>query len=313
MVFRFSLILDIVSFYGLGGEKLIEIVSKEKRNLYSYNVGIVKKYGHGTYKVAELKTLRNKGVFDNRSYTKKCTVNDKKLDCNIRRAKSKIQEYVMCNEWDMFITLTLDKTKYDRYNLKKFHKDLTQFIRIRNREAHNDIKYLFIPEEHKDGAWHIHGFIRGLDLSELRLFTLDEKLPLYIREKLSNGQEVYQWVKYYEKFGFCDLEPIRDKSRASSYVRKYITKELAQCVKETGAHMYYCSRGLKVAEIIQKGTVSAKYNPTYIDEHVSVQWVEFIDDNEALTYLQNKNNTIKQEIQLIKQGFSIVQETATPF
>lgn len=292
---------------------MIKICCKERRDLYSHNVGVIKKYGASTYKIMELKSLRNKGVADNRIISSKGTVNDKKLDCNIRRAKSRIQEYVMCNDWDMFVTLTLDKKKYDRYNLKKFHQDLTRFIRNRNRVGNNEIKYLFIPEEHKDGAWHIHGFVSGLDSSELRLFSLDETLPLYIREKLKNGQKVYQWTKYYEKFGFCDLEPIRDKARASSYVRKYITKELAQCVKETGAHMYYCSRGLNVAEIIQKGTVSAKYNPTYSDEHVSVQWLEFIDDKEALTYLQHKNSTIKQEIQLIKEGFRIVQETETPF
>ena len=267
---------------------MIKITVKERRNLYSYNVGVVKKYGNGIYKVSNLRTLRNKGVADNRPYTMKCTVNDSKLDCNIRRAKSKIQEYVMCNDWDMFITLTLDQRKYDRYDLKRYNKDLSQFIRDINKSRQDKVKYLFIPEQHKDGAWHIHGFVSGLNASELRLFTLDEKLPLYIREKLSNGLEVYQWVKYYEKFGFCDLEPIRDKSRASSYVRKYITKELAQCVKDIGAHMYYCSKGLKTAEIIQKGTVSAKYNPTYSDEHVSVQWLEFVDDKEALTYLQNK-------------------------
>lgn len=292
---------------------MINIIAKERRDLYSYNVGVVKKYGSGTYKIMELKTLRNKGVEDNREYSPKGSVHDSKLDCNVRRAKSKIQEYVMCNDWDMFVTLTLDKRKYDRYNLSKFHKDLTQFIRIQNRKSNNDIKYLFIPEEHQDGAWHIHGFIKGLDKSELRLFTLDEKLPLYIREKLIKCQEVYQWIKYYDKFGFCDLEPIRDKKRASSYVRKYITKELAQCVKDTNAHMYYCSRGLKTAEIIQKGTVSAKYNPTYVDDHVSVQWVEHIDDNEALSYLRDKNITIREEIQLLNEGYKIVKPCDIPF
>lgn len=292
---------------------MINIIAKERRDLYSYNVGVVKKYGSGTYKIMELKTLRNKGVEDNREYSPKGSVHDSKLDCNVRRAKSKIQEYVMCNDWDMFVTLTLDKRKYDRYNLSKFHKDLTQFIRIQNRKTDNDIKYLFIPEEHQDGAWHIHGFIKGLDKTELRLFTLDEKLPLYIREKLVKGQEVYQWIKYYEKFGFCDLEPIRDKKRASSYVRKYITKELAQCVKETNAHMYYCSRGLKTAEIIQKGTVSAKYNPSYTDEHVSVQWLDDVDDQEALSYIQDKNITIREEIQLLNDGYKIVKPCEVPF
>lgn len=64
---------------------------------------------------------------------------------------------------------------------------------------------------------------------------------------------------------------------------------------------------------MQKGTVSAKYNPTYVDDHVSVQWVEHIDDNEALTYLRDKNITIREEIQLLNEGYRIVKPYEVPF
>lgn len=276
---------------------MIEIIVKEHRSLYSHNVGVIKKYNDNTYKVMELKSLRNKGVQDNKDYSPKGSVNEDKLDCNIRRAKGKIQEYVLCNPWDYFVTLTLDKKKYDRYDLEKYHKDLTIFIRNLNKKREKKIKYLFIPEQHQDGAWHIHGFISGLNDSDLRKFKSTEKLPIYILDKLEKGQDVFQWVEYFKRFGFCDLEPIKNKARASSYVRKYITKELAKCVKDMGAHMYYCSRGLKKAEIIQKGTVSAKYTPTWNDEHVSVQWVENVTERQVLEYLEYNNNMSKAKIQ----------------
>lgn len=292
----------------------INVVYKVPKNLYSHDVGILKKYGD-LYKVMKLKSLRNKGVELKYSYVPKCTVHEEKLDCNIRRAKGRIQEYVMCNPWGYFVTLTLDKRKYDRYNLERFHRDLALFLKGVNRYRDDKVKYLFIPEQHTDGAWHIHGFVSGLIPSDLRLFTLDEKLPDYIRNKLEKGYNVYEWVKYREQFGFCDLEEIKSKERASSYVRKYITKELAKCVKDIGAHMYYCSRGLEKAKAIKKGDVSAQYNPTFQDEHVSVQWLpKGTTEQQARLLIQGDDITTVEIIQEFKeklQGWS--KNPITPF
>lgn len=278
----------------------INIVYKVPKNLYSHDVAILKKYGDG-YKLMQLKTLRNKGMEIKYNYVPKGAAHDEKLDCNIRRAKGRIEEYVRCNDWDFFVTLTLDKRKYNRYDLERFHRDLSLFVKRESRKRSRRIKYLFIPEQHKDGAWHIHGFIYGLKASELRLFELTDKLPQYIRDKLSEGYNVYEWVEYREAFGFCDLEEIKSKERASNYVRKYITKELAQCVKEMGAHMYYCSRGLQKAKEIKRGKVSGKYNPTYEDEHVSVQWLPGnLTEKQAREYIQGNDITTNEIIQGFK-------------
>lgn len=43
--------------------------------------------------------------------------NDTKLDNNFSRARSMVLQYALCNPWDDFFTGTLDKAKYDRYNL----------------------------------------------------------------------------------------------------------------------------------------------------------------------------------------------------
>lgn len=273
----------------------IKVISKVQVSRYSYNVAFLKKYGD-KYKVQVLKCVRNKGI-QNEFYVEKGSVNDIKLDCNIRRSKNAIKELVLCNDWDYFITFTLDKRKYNRHDLQKFIKDLSQYIRDVRKKFNVDIKYILIPEQHKDGAWHMHGFVSGLPVSQVKLFTLKEKLPKYIREKLENGQEVFHWLGYEEKFGFCDLEPIRDKERASSYVTKYITKGLQDSIKEVNAKMYYCSRGLKRCEEIKRGCTTALYNPTFEkkddnDEFLySEQWLgDSVSDQQARAYVLDKNN-----------------------
>ena len=103
--------------------------------------------------------------------------NPEKLANNISRARSTIYELALCNEWQFFCTLTLDKEKYDRYDLKKFHKDLTQHIRDMNKKYKTKINFLLIPEQHKDGAWHMHGFLSGLPDDLLHEFTSAAVLP----------------------------------------------------------------------------------------------------------------------------------------
>ena len=172
---------------------------------------------------------------------------------NLIRAKSTIFELASCNDWQFFCTLTLDKNKYDRYNLKKFNKDLSQFIRDLRKKYKSDIKFLLIPEMHKDGAWHMHGFLDGIPADQLQEFSLEAVLPEYLLKKIKNNNTVYNWVGYAEKFGFCVLEEIRDIWKASSYITKYISKSLNESVKELGMHSYYASKGLKRALLVAYG------------------------------------------------------------
>lgn len=148
---------------------------------------------------------------------------------NLVRARSRIYEYGMCNDWDFFVTLTIDKSKMDRYDLKSYYAKFSQFLRNYNKRHNLNIKYLFIPEKHKDGAWHMHGFLHGLPINHLEV----------------NHHGYYDWLAYSERFGYISLDMIRDKDKASSYITKYISKDLANCVTELNSKMYYCSKGLK--------------------------------------------------------------------
>lgn len=247
---------------------------------YDYDVAILKKYG-SKYKLTLLNVVRKKGYECENAKSKKGSVNSEKEACNLARTRSTIFELSSCNEWDLFCTFTLDPNKYDRFKLDKFRDDFTHMIRDLRRKYNCEIRYLLIPEKHKNGAWHMHGFIAGLPADELRKFEISENLPRYIKNKLKEGQIVFEWKSYRRRFGFCDLEVIRDKDKASSYVTKYITKDLLDSVSELNHKSYYCSQGLKRAEEIKRGHLAkCPGDFDYVGDYAKIKWFE--NDSEEI-------------------------------
>lgn len=254
-----------------------------KDSKYKYDQTILKVYGYGDnkkIKVIRMNCLRTSGVEDDEEYRAlRGSVNDSKLDENIRRAKNFIFELAFCNPWQYFFTGTLNPKLYDRTDLQKYHKDLTQWLRDQGKKFGCKIDYLLIPELHTDGkSWHIHGFMNGLPDIELKQFVIGDKMGKALADKVSKGDIVYNWIAYQKKFGFCDLEPIRNAEAVSKYVSKYINKNLATSVKDLNAHLYYHSRGLRGAETIKKGTMLADIAPTYTNDYCSVSWLDYTDE-----------------------------------
>lgn len=239
---------------------------------FKRNQAILKDYGGIQYKLTAFKNLRVNGIEDDIERPPKGTVNDEKLEDNISRARSKIFELAICNEWQYWCTFTLDPKKYDRMNLELFKKDFSRFIRNQRIKLKSKIDYLLVPELHSDGkSWHMHGFINGLPESELRLFNQKEKLPLKLLEKINQGDLVHDWKAYRQKFGFNDLELVRNHEACSKYITKYISKELSNCVTELGGHLYYCSQGLQRAVEMKRGTIVRPIVPDYENDYVRVQ------------------------------------------
>lgn len=243
------------------------------------NQTILKVYGtpeHKKIKVIQMNWLRTSGVESDEEKAERGTANDSKLEDNILRAKSKIFELAFCNHWDWFFTGTLDKTKYDRTDLDKYHKDLTQWFRDYKKKTGIQIAFLLIPELHSDGkSWHMHGFLRGIPIEHLVQFRIGDKMGKALADKVQKGDAVFNWPAYSKKFGFCDLEPIKNHEAVSKYVTKYVSKSLAEGVTELNAHMYYHSRGLNEAEVIKKGSMAATIEPDYENEYCRVTWVDY--------------------------------------
>ena len=266
-------------FYLFRKEVLCLNLQKFVSTKYDYNVTIIKEFGfynEKKYKIITLNCLRNSGIEDNSHYLKFKNSQDRKLDESILRSKNKIFELAFCNPWDWFFTGTLNPNKHDRTDLELFHKQITQWLRDYNKKYNLNIKFLFVPEKHKDGkSWHIHGFIYGLPVSHLKQFVVGDKMGKGLAKKVLNGDIVYNWLAYYNKFGFCDLEPIRNHEAVSKYVTKYINKELSNSVTELQAHTYYHSRGLKFAKEIKKGHMSWKdIQPDFENDYCKISWIE---------------------------------------
>lgn len=54
---------------------------------------------------------------------------------------------------------------------------------------------------------------------------------------------------------------------------KYITKDLDRTVKESGAHLYYCSQGLKRSAVVFRGKANDGLTYDYENEYNSVKWL----------------------------------------
>lgn len=86
----------------------------------------VYKYGN-SYKVVCFKCGNLENVLDGES---KCfTPNSEKLKNNISRARSRVLEIAPCNEWEYFLTPTLDGNKQNRTGLAGWYiRDLDNWI-----------------------------------------------------------------------------------------------------------------------------------------------------------------------------------------
>lgn len=227
------------------------------QTVYLTEYVLVKKFSDNLIKVVRFNyPFRQSGFEQDKKVKSIRGVNEHKLQESISRSKKMIYEYALSNDFDYFCTFTLDQKKYNREDLKTFIKDLGQFIRNYRRIHDTDIQYLFVPELHCDKkSWHIHGLIKGLKFSHLKELTLDMNLPYKILEELKKGNIIYDFPLYSERFGYCTLSPIKNIEHCAIYVTKYISKDLAENI-EFNAKSYYCSKGLKKAEVIKKGTLS---------------------------------------------------------
>lgn len=264
----------------------------KKEALYKPDQTIIKVYGYGDHKkikVVTMNILRTAGLdVENLSTSIRGTVNENKLNENIIRAKNKIFELAFCNPWQYFFTGTLNKEFYDRTNLEKFHKDFTQFIRDKSKKYNcGKIDFLLIPEKHSDGiSWHMHGFINGLPPEALSQFKIGDIMGKSLAEKVCRGDFLFHWLDYDKKFGFNDLEPIKNPEAVSKYITKYINKSLYNSVTELNAQLYYHSRGLREAETIKKGSMDGlTIEPNFSNEYCSVAWLDYSE--EKLNELQN--------------------------
>ena len=92
--------------------------------------------------------------------TKKKTLTTRQKELNrhrsIRRSKKTVQDIIISNKWDYWVTFTFSPKQGDRYSWQYCVKRLRLWLK-----RQTNLDYIIVPEKHKDGAYHFHGLIRN--------------------------------------------------------------------------------------------------------------------------------------------------------
>lgn len=194
---------------------------------------------------------------------------------SLRRTKTTISDITLCNDFDMFATFTF---KDDRQNILLIKRRMAQWLK--NQKAiHGKFSYLIVPEFHKDGkSIHFHALLKNYQGT------------LVNSGKRINKRTAYNIKSY--RLGFSTIVKIDDINKVSSYVRKYITKDMP---KLESKKRYWCSTGLIRPLVVE--------NPT-IDPYTFTDFVETWS-KENLTILQA--NYKVQDVTTLSEGINTWQ------
>lgn len=148
---------------------------------------------------------------------------------SLSRTKRNIREICLSNDFEYFVTFTVNSKNADRFSLDECQDLIRKRLKSYKKRICKDLKYILITEKHKNGAFHFHGMMKGLRESDF-----------YINKNgfLSN--------KMFDKVGFNSFCKIAGNyARCCNYIIKYITTD---CVKNSSNQVYFCSRGLRKAD-----------------------------------------------------------------
>ena len=159
-----------------------------------------------------------------------------------RRARNTITDYVLCGNFDCFLTLTLgaDKVK-DRSNYNEIVKKLNTFLG--HKVQRYNLRYVGVAELHKKGGIHFHLLCNAAALQLVDSGTVS--VPLHKKPikkvtadrygiPLEDRHTVYNVPSW--KYGFTTAIMLYgDNMAVARYVCKYITKSDVK----VGGRWYY--------------------------------------------------------------------------
>lgn len=169
----------------------------------------------------------------------------------MRRARAQVRELALCNHFTQFVTLTLDAAQVDRYDMAAITRKLDAWLS--NQVQRRGLRYVLVPERHKDGAVHFHGFFNdALERSDSGTMVPPEggrpRRPRSRAQAAHWAAEGWRtvWNLPGWSLGFTTaLDLVGEYPRAVSYVCKYIGKQ----GEKPGGRWYYSGGELARPEV----------------------------------------------------------------
>jgi hypothetical protein len=171
-----------------------------------------------------------------------------------RRAAAKVRDIALCNDFKWFVTLTLDAARVDRYDVREITRKLNNWLD--NQVRRTGLKYVLVPERHKDGALHFHGLVNdGPGFVSSGTWSVPgHKKPIRPRSEAQRRDwaarddchEVFNWLRW--PLGFSTAIPLYGSYQSAvAYVCKYIRKQTGD--GKIGGRWYYSGGALVLPEV----------------------------------------------------------------
>ena len=158
------------------------------------------------------------------------------LDRSIRRTRSKIADYVVCNEFTHFATFTFAK---DRQDIAKCKKRMSKWLE-NQQQRYGKFKYLIVAEFHRDSkSIHFHALLKDYPGEVTPAANKYTGKLIY-----HNGRQVYNFKGYTHGFStFVEIDQdAKSTGAVAGYIKKYITKGMPNF---PGKKRYWASRDLE--------------------------------------------------------------------
>ena len=196
------------------------------------------------------------------------------LERSMRRARSKLRRLALANDFSYFVTLTIDPSKVDSHDGAAVVKKLNTWCS--NMVQRHGLRYLLVPERHKKGGIHFHGFfndaLSAVDSGTMRLPWA--KKPRKYRSNAernewlsAGGRIVYNLPDW--SLGFTTaMDLYGDYPAAVAYVCKYIGKD-----GEKPAGRWYYSGG----DLHEPDVIYAEISPAELaNDYNGKCWVGYV-------------------------------------
>jgi hypothetical protein len=204
-----------------------------------------------------------------------CATSD--LERGASRSKSSMLSRALASEWQWFGTLTVDGSKLPAGISRRSSEVVPHVYRVFEslRRSCPDFRYLVVPEQHKDGAFHFHCLLAGVPDS----WTAP---ALRGREQVRvNGRAVFHFLPFQHSIGFTTLSRVGSSLRAGRYMGKYISKGMtAVNARGVGYRRWTCSHNCPKPNI-SRGTVDV----LAVDDMHEISSTQMVDGSPVQTPL----------------------------
>lgn len=282
---------------------VLDRILKNEKQILAYNSGTLKFYGNGFVKViiqrctrvpgfvkfCKTRSERLKEAFQKAAFEYELNaVTDSELlplslfpetkaktaraASSVSRLKSRVQELILCNQWNCFVTFTLDKSKRERNSLDSFDA-LTRHLKYIRQTRCSELRFMLLLEQHKNGGFHGHA---------LMYLPAD----FIADEFIVNDNGFFEWLDISSRFGFMSIKPYDGTLKACNYVTKYVTKDLIP------GRVLRTSKGLNKSYVLRNLSIgiSSNISNVYRSEYVITVLMPF---DSFVFYYNNSDILIK--------------------